>query len=109
MNPPRDLKSQQATLIGMVALISLSFVFLGLWCVVDGHFTGHSRQSATVTLEGASARLMGAFIACMGMVPLALTMPTKRWSLRWCVLWFLLAGLCLVFLLRRVYAPAHLG
>ena len=67
-------------------------VLLGAWAIVDGYHVGSGRNSKVVTLEGDAARWMGGLQICVGLLILAIAMPTRAAALRWALTWVALAA-----------------
>ncbi len=71
-------------------------VSLGVWSIISGFAIGTTKKSAVVAFAGAPARWIGAVQASIGLLPLAIAMPTKRIAVRWVVVWLGLTITCLI-------------
>ena len=100
MQPAEDRMRERKILIALAGLIALVMVSLGVLAIVDGHHVGSGRNSAVVTLDGRAARWMGAVQVCLGMLVLAVAMPSKAAALRWALGWVALGLACFMAAVR---------
>ena len=100
MPSTKDRLRERRILIALAGLIALVMVSLGVLSIVDGHHVGSGRGSVLVTLDGSAARWMGAVQACLGMLVLAVVMPSKAAALRWALCWVALGLACFIAAVR---------
>jgi uncharacterized membrane protein YgdD (TMEM256/DUF423 family) len=102
MQTPDDQPRQRRIVIALAALIALVMVALGVMAIITGYHVGHGRNSVLIVLDGARARWMGAVQVCIGMLALAIAMPSKTVALRWAIGWLVLGTLCFIAGMREV-------
>ncbi|MGV8803982.1 MAG: hypothetical protein ACWA6Y_03345 [Polaromonas sp.] len=96
MPPASNPKHERRIAIGLAVLIAVVMVSLGALAIISGVSTGSTKSHGTVTLLGSRARWFGAVQVCLGMLALALAMPTKKVALGWMLAWMGLMFSCLV-------------
>ena len=77
-------------------LIAVVMVSLGVLAIIIGVSAGSTKRQGIVTLLGSRARWFGAVQVCLGMLALALAMPTKKAALFWMLAWMRLMFGCLI-------------
>lgn len=98
---PDQIQREKRIVVAIAVLFALTLVALGVWSIINGFHTGHTKQGISVTVNGAAARWMGAFEACLGMLMLSLAMPSKKAALRWLTFWVTCSGASLLFIFAR--------
>ena len=89
-------QSDRRIAIFLAVLIAMVMVSLGVLAIVSGVSTGSTKRSGIVTLLGSRARWFGAVQVCLGMLALAMAMPTKKIALGWLLTWMALMFGCLI-------------
>ena len=103
MRQPSDQKREKKIAIALAVLMAAVMVSLGVWSIVSGFSTGSTRKGVA-SFDGASARWMGAIQASIGMIPLAVAMPSKKAAIAWVLGWLAIAAGCFlaaIFLVER--------
>ena len=100
IEPLQEARRQRRIVIALAGLVATVLVLLGTWAIVDGRSVGGDRHSTIITIEGNAARWMGGLQICLGLLMLAIAMPTRTAALRWALTWVALAAVCLVAALR---------
>ena len=90
MNTPEDIKRQRYIAIGLAVLFAVVMTALGAFSIWDESYVGKTRQSNMVAAVGTTARWMGAFQICVGMLMLGIAMPSKKTVIGWMVTWLVL-------------------
>lgn len=89
-------RRQRRLAIVLSVFFALAMVSLGVWFIVNGHAVGSTKRSVVVSFEGTTARWVGGLQASLGLVAMAVAMPSKTAALRWALAWLFVALVCLV-------------
>lgn len=99
MAPPPKFQRPGTTALVVAWMFALVLMGLGALAIWDAQFSGTTKQSQSIDVEGVSAQWMGSLQISLGLMMLGLTMPSQRAALRWMLGCVALVGLCLVMAL----------
>lgn len=103
MRKPRNHLSFSERLLGSV--VGVFFSSLGLWHMWTEHVYARDKfgRSPPQSMDGSLAFQYGVLIFALGLIALSLSMPNRKWALRWLTCASSIFILALLNFLRHIY------